>query len=156
FHPPAQVHEAWRRFVEGMGFPPELAGPLLDPDRVLAFCEQIPMIGLARLAQASTHTTLAPTLMEAGTKINVIPDRVKLQVDIRTLPGWDLADVRAMLTEAIGDLDDQVEIDLPCHDQASFSPVDTPLWDALQRVTDHYYPGARNVPFLTAGATDAR
>ncbi|MHB8555718.1 MAG: M20/M25/M40 family metallo-hydrolase [Candidatus Dormibacteria bacterium] len=156
FHPPAQVHEAWRRFVEGMGLPQELSGPLLDPDRVLAFCQQLPMIGLARLAQASTHTTLAPTLMEAGTKINMIPDRVKLQVDIRTLPGWDLADVRAMLTEAIGDLADQVEVDLPWHDQASCSPVDTPLWDALQRVTDHHYPGARNVPFLTAGATDAR
>ncbi len=156
FHPPAQMHDAWRRFVEGMGFPPELSGPLLDPDRVLEFCEQLPMIGLARLAQASTHTTLAPTMMSAGTKINVIPDLVKLQVDIRTLPGWDVTDVRAMLTEAIGDLADHVDIDLPTHDQASSSPTDTPLWEALQRVTDRHYPGARNVPFLTAGATDAR
>ena len=158
YHPPAQMHEAWRRFVEGMGFPPELSEPLLDPDRVRAFCAQLPlpMVGLARLAEACTHTTLAPTVMEAGTKINVIPDRVTLQVDIRALPGWDVADVRAMLTEAIGDLADRVEVDLPVHDQASSSPVDTPLWDALQRVTDHYYPGARNVPFLTAGATDAR
>ncbi len=155
-HPPAQMHDAWRRFIEGMAFPAELSGPLLDPDRVRAFCQQLPAVGLARLAHASTHTTLAPTMMAAGTKINVIPDRVTLQVDIRTLPGWDATDVRAMLAEAIGDLADDVEIALPSCEQASSSPVDTPLWDALQRVTDHHYPGARNVPFLTAGATDAR
>jgi acetylornithine deacetylase/succinyl-diaminopimelate desuccinylase-like protein len=156
FHPPAEIHDVWRRFVEGIGLPPELAGPLLDPDRVLDFCEQLPMLGLARLAQASTHTTMAPTMMSAGTKINVIPDLVKLQVDVRTLPGWDAAQVRAMLQEAIGDLGDHVEIEIPICERASSSPTDTPLWDALQRVTDRHYPGARNVPFVTAGATDAR
>ena len=59
-------------------------------------------MGLARQAHACTHTTLAPTIMHAGTKTNVIPDRVELQIDIRTLPGWDETDVRAMLTELMG------------------------------------------------------
>jgi acetylornithine deacetylase/succinyl-diaminopimelate desuccinylase-like protein len=54
---------------------------------------------------------MAPTIMRAGTKINVIPDRVELEVDIRSLPGWDTADVRAMLDEVIGDLIDDVEIE---------------------------------------------
>jgi acetylornithine deacetylase/succinyl-diaminopimelate desuccinylase-like protein len=53
-----------------------------------------------------------PTIMRAGTKLNVIPDRVELEVDIRSLPGWDAADVRAMLDEVLGDLADDVEIDL--------------------------------------------
>jgi acetylornithine deacetylase/succinyl-diaminopimelate desuccinylase-like protein len=30
------------------------------------------------------------------------------------------------------------------------------LWDALQRVSQVFYPGAKNVPFLTVGATDSR
>ena len=156
YRPQAQLHEAWRRFIEGIGFPPELAEPLLDPDRIDAFCDEFPLVGLARQAHACTHTTVAPTVMRAGSKINVIPDRVELEVDIRSLPGWDTADVRAMLEEVIGDLADDVSIAFTSEEPSTTSPIDTPLWDALQRVSRLFYPGARTVPFLTVGATDAR
>ena len=156
YRPQAQLHEAWTRFIQGIGFPPELAEPLLDPDRIDAFCDELPLVGLARQAHACTHTTMAPTIMRAGTKVNVIPDRVELEVDIRSLPGWDTDDVRAMLDEIVGDLSDDVEITFGSEQPATTSPIDTPLWDALQRVSRLFYPGARTVPFLTAGATDAR
>jgi len=153
---PADIHEAWRRFVAGIGLPEEIAGPLLDPDRIEEFCVTFPSLGLARQAHACTHTTLAPTVMHAGSKVNVIPDRVDLQVDIRTLPGWDLARVEAMLHDALGDLSDDAEITWHATDTATTSPADTPLWHALERVSQVSYPGASCVPFLTVGATDAR
>ena len=156
YRPQAEMHEIWRRFVDGLGYPPELSEPLLDPDRIDAFCEELPRLGLAGQAHACTHTTMAPTMMEAGSKINVIPDRVELQIDIRSLPGWDLVDVRAMVDEVVGDLADDVEVTFRYADPSSASPIDTPLWDALQRVSEGFYPGAKNIPFLTAGATDAR
>ena len=156
YRPRAQLHEAWTRFIEGIGFPPELAEPLLDPDRIDDFCEQLPMVGLARQAHACTHTTMAPTVMRAGTKINVIPDRVELDVDIRSLPGWQGADVMTMLEEVVGDLIDDVEIEMGSEQVSTSSPIETPLWDALERVSRLFYPGARTVPFLTVGATDAR
>jgi acetylornithine deacetylase/succinyl-diaminopimelate desuccinylase-like protein len=156
YRPAAEMHEAWKRFIEGMGFPAELSEPLLDADRIDAFCDDLPLVGLARQAHACTHTTMAPTVMRAGTKTNVIPDRVELEIDLRTLPGWDLADVQAMLDDVVGDLADDVTISFPFADPASASPIDTPLWDALQRVSNRFYPGARTVPFLTVGATDAR
>jgi acetylornithine deacetylase/succinyl-diaminopimelate desuccinylase-like protein len=156
FHPQAELHEAWTRFIDGIGFPPEIAEPLLDPDRIDAFCEELPLLAVARQAHACTHTTMAPTVMRAGTKVNVIPDRVELEIDIRSLPGWDTADVRSMLEEAIGDLIDDVDIAFPSSQPSTTSPIDTPLWDALQRVSRRFYPDARTVPFLTVGATDAR
>ncbi len=156
YRPQAQLHEAWTRFVEGIGFPPELAEPLLDPDRIDAFCDELPLVGLARQAHACTHTTLAPTMMRAGTKLNVIPDRVELDIDIRSLPGWDTADVRAMLDEVVGDLADDVDIEFGSEQPSTTSPIDTPLWDALERVSQVFYPGARTIPYLTVGATDAR
>jgi acetylornithine deacetylase/succinyl-diaminopimelate desuccinylase-like protein len=113
-------------------------------------------LGRARPPHACTHTTMAPTVMRAGTKTNVIPDRVELEVDIRALPGWETRDVRAMLVDVLGDLADDVEIDFQAEEPASISPIDTPLWDALQRVSRVFYPGATTVPFLTVGATDAR
>ncbi len=155
YRPAAQLHEAWVRFIEGIGFPPDLAEPLLDPDRIDDFCAELPLVGLARQAHACTHTTMAPTILRTGSKINVIPDRVELEVDIRSLPGWDGADVRAMLEEAVGDLADDVDIRFLAEQPSTTSPMDTPLWDALERVSRLFYPGARTVPYLTVGATDA-
>jgi acetylornithine deacetylase/succinyl-diaminopimelate desuccinylase-like protein len=156
YRPQAELHEAWVRFIEGLGFPPELSEPLLDPDRIDAFCDELPLLGLARQAHACTHTTMAPTIVHGGTKLNVIPDRVELSVDIRSLPGWGTDEVRAMLDDVLGDLADSVEVAFHAEEPASTSPIDTPLWDALQRVSSIFYPGATNVPFLTVGATDAR
>ena len=99
---------------------------------------------------------MAPTVMRAGSKTNVIPDRVELDVDIRSLPGWDTPDVVAMLEEVIGDLISDVTIEIGSEQVSTTSPIDTPLWDALQRVSRIFYPGARTVPYLTVGATDAR
>ncbi|HLH27656.1 MAG TPA: M20/M25/M40 family metallo-hydrolase, partial [Acidimicrobiales bacterium] len=136
--------------------PAELAEPLLDPARIDRFCEELPLLGLARQAHACTHTTMAPTVVTGGTKTNVIPDRVRLDVDIRSLPGWDVSDVRDMLDDVLDDLADDVEVEFRSEETATTSPIDTPLWDALRRASQRFYPGALTVPFLTTGATDAR
>jgi acetylornithine deacetylase/succinyl-diaminopimelate desuccinylase-like protein len=89
-------------------------------------------------------------------KTNVIPDTVDLEVDIRTLPGQTSAEVRAMLDEALGDVADRVTIDVVADDESTASPMDTPLFEALDRLTDRWYEGSRVVPMLSVGATDAR
>jgi acetylornithine deacetylase/succinyl-diaminopimelate desuccinylase-like protein len=156
YRPRARIEETWRRFVEALGLPADLAEGLVDPDRVMEVCESLPMVGLARQAHACTHTTFAPTIMHAGTKTNVIPDRVELEVDIRTLPGQTAGDVRAMLDEALGDLAGSVEVESLADDPASTSPADTPLWDSISRVVSGFYPDSQVVPFFMVGATDAR
>jgi acetylornithine deacetylase/succinyl-diaminopimelate desuccinylase-like protein len=155
YRPEAQIHETWRRFIEGMAFPPEMTAPLLDPARITDFCETLPL-GLARQAHACTHTTFAPTVAHGGTKTNVIPDRVTLEVDIRTLPGQTGEEVRRLLADVLGDLADRVEMRLVSDDPSTSSPADTPLWQALERVTGRLHPGSGLIPFLTVGATDAR
>jgi acetylornithine deacetylase/succinyl-diaminopimelate desuccinylase-like protein len=155
YQPEAHMHETWRRYVEGMGFAPELTERLLDPAAITELCRQLPL-GMARQAHASTHTTIAPTVMHGGTKTNVIPDRVEMEVDIRTLPDQTGGDVRAMLDEILGDLAERVEVAAFADDPSSASPTDTPLWAALERVTQRMYPGSGLIPFLTVGATDAR
>ncbi|MGZ4120126.1 MAG: M20/M25/M40 family metallo-hydrolase, partial [Actinomycetota bacterium] len=39
---------------------------------------------------------------------------------------------------------------------ASASPMETPLWDVLRKVTRALVPSSDTVPFLIVGATDAR
>ena len=103
YRPPTMIHDTWRRFIEGVDFGPEWNARLLDEATLHDFCEELP-IGLARQAHACTHTTFAPTIIHGGTKTNVIPDLVDVEVDIRTLPGQTSADIRKMLADALGDL----------------------------------------------------
>ncbi len=157
YRPLAQIHSAWRNFIEGMGWPPEIARSLLDPDGIEELLDVMPDLGMARQAHACTHLTIAPTIVHGGTKINVIPDTVELELDIRTLPGQDEAQVRALVAEAIGpELWPKVEILFMVDDPASSSPIETPLWEAMSKVSEGFHPGAALVPFFSVGATDAR
>jgi acetylornithine deacetylase/succinyl-diaminopimelate desuccinylase-like protein len=155
YRPPTMMHDVWRRFVESIGYDESLTRPLLDEEGFIELCESLP-IGMARQFHACTHTTIAPTVIHGGTKTNVIPDSVEIELDIRTLPGQTSDDVRAVLTDALGDLADEVEILDPHDDPSTASPIDTPMWDVLSRVTSRFYEGSMTVPFLTVGATDAR
>jgi len=86
----------------------------------------------------------------------VIPDSVAVEVDIRTLPGQRGIDIRAMLEDALGDLMSCTEITPFDENESTSSPADTPLWDAMGRVSSRLVEGSALVPFLTVGATDAR
>jgi acetylornithine deacetylase/succinyl-diaminopimelate desuccinylase-like protein len=154
YRPETCIGETWRRFIEGMHYPPEFADPLLQADGLRELCQSLPL-GLARMVYSSTHTTFAPTVMHGGTKTNVIPDKVELQVDIRTLPGQTETDVHAQLREALGDLYDRVEIE-GNDDPSTASRTDTPLWDCLQRVSGKLVEDSALVPFVMVGGTDNR
>jgi acetylornithine deacetylase/succinyl-diaminopimelate desuccinylase-like protein len=156
FRPPAKIDDAWRSFVGGMAWPEEISSLLLDPAAIDDLCETLPDLGLARQAHACTHMTIAPTIVRGGTKTNVIPDQVELDLDVRTLPGQTESDVRLALAEAIGDLRDKVEIVWAEDDPATQSPIGTPLWNELDTMVRRFHPGAESVPFFTPGATDAR
>lgn len=155
YRPPTVLHEVWRRFLGSMGYPDEIVGPLLDEATFLDALDALPT-GMARQFHACTHTTIAPTVVRGGTKTNVIPDTVDLELDIRTLPGQVEADVRRVLDAALGDLRGRVEIIESHDDPSTSSPMQTALWDTFARVVKGPYPDATLVPYLTVGATDAR
>ena len=94
---------------------------------------------------------MTPTMMRAGTKTNVIPDRVELEVDIRALPGWDTGDVRGMLVDVLGDMADDVEIAFQSEEPASTSPIDTPLWTRSNGSAKSSTPGPERCPSSPSG-----
>lgn len=150
YRPPARLSDTWSRFVSGMELPAELN----DPAAVAGFLDVLP-VGLARMLYSSTHTTFAPTIAHGGTKTNVIPDRVELEIDVRTLPGESGDAARRMLLDAVGDLADRVDIESN-DDPPTSSPVDTPLWDSLSRTTARLCEGSALVPMIMVGGTDNR
>jgi acetylornithine deacetylase/succinyl-diaminopimelate desuccinylase-like protein len=110
-----------------MGYPDEIAGPLLSSDRFEDMLAALPL-GMARQFHACTHTTFAPTVIHGGSKTNVIPDTVDIEVDVRTLPGQTADEVHALLDDALGDLAGSVELLRSHDDPSTASPLDTPLW----------------------------
>lgn len=156
YQPEPVIHQVWRDFVESLGLEPDARDAMLNPANVRAMYEGGDA-GLARLVYSCTHTTFAPTLAKGGLKQNIIPDRVELGIDVRTIPGEGKDETQAALLEAIGDLSDSVDIEfLSEENTATASPADTPFRDALQDVSAKLVPGAQTVPFMIVGATDAR
>jgi acetylornithine deacetylase/succinyl-diaminopimelate desuccinylase-like protein len=155
YSPRAEISELWRGWVGAMGLPAEQQAALLDPGRIReALGDLDPRI--ARYCHALTHTTFSPNVAHGGTKTNVIPDRVELDVDIRTLPGVGEDDVEEMLADALGDLRDRVEISPGHHPRpASSSAIGTPMWDTLKRRAEAAHRGAEVLPWMIVGGTDA-
>src|SRR5215470_11387211 len=156
YQPKARILDVWREYVKAMQPDRELAAALTDPERVLDTARRMESLGLAQMAHASTHTTFSPNLVRGGSKVNTVPDRIEIDVDVRALPGVTPAEVDAMIDQALGDLRGRVTVDSIEREEGSLTSPDTPLIDTLRRVTQRMVPGSHIVPRLTVGATDAR
>ena len=157
YRPAPRFTELWPTRVETLGVDDETKAILLDPARIDAALDALPSRPAAAHLHACTHTTFSPNLLDGGVmKTNTVPDHVRIDVDIRTLPGEGSEEVDAHLRAALGDLADRVEVEILMNDPASISRVDTPLWDALQRAVNEPFPTARLTPQLVVGFTDSR
>lgn len=165
YRPPPRFDELWRTTVETSGLPEEAQRDLLDPARIDAFLDSLPIPGPGAYLHSCTHTTFSCNTIGPGSdgdgpptrmKVNTIPDCVDIGLDVRTLPGETEADVDAHLRTALGDLYDKVEIEVVMNDPASISRANTPLWDALARSIAKPFPTARPTPEVVVGFTDSR
>ncbi len=157
-----RLDEMFAARLQALGLPAETQKRLLDPTSLEDALAELPL-GTARNLHSCSHMSFSPNILNSGNKANTIPDEAELLVDIRTLPGQTQEDVDSHVMAAIGDdLRDSVEI-APLFPNAeafaldpSSSSVDTPLWGALAQAIDMAYPGAKVVPSLVTGGTDAR
>ena len=155
YRPAPRLTEMWQHQVSTLTVDDETREALLDPARVYDTVAGMSSPGLARHLHACSHTTFSPNVVAGGNKTNIIPDRVEIEIDIRTAPG-DPTAVDEHLRAALGDLFDEVEIEHLHDDPASFSPTNTPMWQLLGELMAKAHPGAPLIPSLIVGATDAR
>ncbi len=152
---PLHLRGLWTQFIDAIDLPAIQRVALTTPATFDAALDRMPE-GTDRMMYAATRTTLSPNIGHSGVKVNVIPDSAEVDIDIRTLAGDDGDGVRQMLRDAAGDLWDDIEVVHEGSNPATSSPANTPLWDALTKVTQRLIPGSTTVPFLVVGATDAR
>lgn len=121
-----------------------------DPQRIapdeLAIATGTP----ARFIRATLRTTSNPTLLTAGYKHNVIPEKAEALIDVRTLPGEEDA-VLAQIADIVGP---DIEIVTMHRDIGLETTFDGPLIEAITRTLHTHDPEAEVLPYLLSGGTD--
>jgi acetylornithine deacetylase/succinyl-diaminopimelate desuccinylase-like protein len=107
----------------------------------------------AELVEPLLGMTVAPTMVAASAKRNVIPGRCDITVDCRLLPGQTEEEADGVLRAWLGEGD----YDLVWRDGqgGTRSELATPLWSAIEAFVAQLEPGARLAPFGVAGFTDS-
>ena len=107
----------------------------------------------AELFEPLLSFTVAPTMIHASDKRNVIPALCDVTVDCRLLPGETQAEVEPAIRAALGDGD--YEIVWREGQGGTRSPLETRLWDAVESFVREEEPGAVALPITVAGFTDS-
>ena len=106
------------------------------------------------ILNAIVRDTISLTILRGGNKINVIPSESTASLDCRLIPGSSKEDFLKEVKKRLGD-EVEVEVVSESHSLPP-SPLDTDLFQAIQRLAAKNDPGCPVVPLLLSGATDSR
>jgi acetylornithine deacetylase/succinyl-diaminopimelate desuccinylase-like protein len=108
------------------------------------------------LLHALVRTTLAPVLMNAGFRGNVIPGSAEATINARLIPGQSPADLVREMTRVVGDPSVEVRLSNPNAGASTTPPSseNTDLYRALEKAARQEY-AADVTPYLFQAGTDA-
>ncbi len=158
-HQPVRLNSTTRRYLAELarlsdyGWLAPLVLQLEDPAYEAAASETIRRRDPELDAQL--HTTISPTMLQAGLKINVIPNSAEGQVDVRRLPNESrdevMARIRRMINDPAVDVSAAPGQEMPATEPSTAASA---LYAAMEKVFLKSRPRAAVVPFMTRGATD--
>lgn len=107
------------------------------------------------LWNAMLRDTIAPTMLSAGVRANVIPSEARANLNIRLLPGDTIVTLLAELTKLVDDPQIRFEIQPDAGLTAPPSSLDTDFYATITKAASEEFSGVPVLPFLSAGATDS-
>lgn len=135
------VRDFLNEVCDALGVPFDPADPEAAVDRLGP---------LARFVGATLRHTANPTMLEAGYKTNVIPERASAVIDGRFLPGGE-QEFFAVIDELAGPGITRESIH---HDRSVEAPFDAPIVEAMLAALLAEDPAARAVPYCLSAGTD--
>ncbi len=101
------------------------------------------------------RTSVVPTILKAGFRMNVIPSEAEATIDVRMAPGEDDKKFFDQMRQVIGDPAVKIERITDGERPATApSRLDTEMFRALEAVSKRVYPGSVTLPTMLTGATD--
>jgi acetylornithine deacetylase/succinyl-diaminopimelate desuccinylase-like protein len=104
---------------------------------------------------AMLHDTVSPTMLRAGIRPNVIPSEARAVLNVRLLPGNQLAPFIAKLQQLVNDPAISFEPELPLSETSPSSSLTSDFYSTIASVSAKTYPGAPVVPLMSAYFTDS-
>ncbi|MFJ1600747.1 M20/M25/M40 family metallo-hydrolase [Streptomyces sp. NPDC088261] len=144
---PVRVTKSVRSFLDELS---DAFGFTVDPDDMEATLVRLG--GIAKMIGATLNNSAAPTMLNAGYKVNVIPGEAVAHVDGRFLPGYE----EEFLSEVDRLLGPRVKRETVKRDKALETSFDGALVEAMQNALAAEDPIARAVPYMLSGGTDAK
>ena len=156
---PVHLTSTVRTYIEGVAStqPEDIQTQLravLDPARADEALDAVQLDdNFKQGLRAIIRNTVSPTMLSAGSQINVIPSVAEASLDGRILPGWTPATFQGELEAILGD-DVEIEFIQPS-EPLEFDP-EGPMLDTIRAVLAERDPEAAVVPRMLSGATDAK
>jgi acetylornithine deacetylase/succinyl-diaminopimelate desuccinylase-like protein len=100
------------------------------------------------------RTSVVPTIIHAGFRVNVIPSETEAFFDIRGLPDENPEEFYRDLAGVVNDPAVEIEPQEIYRPQGPPSGLDTEMFRALEEATQRLFPGAVTIPTMLTGATD--
>jgi acetylornithine deacetylase/succinyl-diaminopimelate desuccinylase-like protein len=129
-----------------------VAGQPLTAEEALRLAQEVDPAA-AELLEPLLSLTLSPTMISASERRNVVPSLCEVIVDCRLLPEQTQAEAEAAIRNVLGEGDYDLEW-IEGHG-GTRSPLETPLWDAIEGFVAEVEPEATLVPICVAGFTDS-
>jgi acetylornithine deacetylase/succinyl-diaminopimelate desuccinylase-like protein len=123
-----------------------------SPDQALALARSIDPL-VAEMVEPLLGMTVAPTMVSASQKRNVIPGRCDVTIDCRLLPGQTEEEADKVLRAWLGE--DEYELEWRDGQGGTRSELATPLWSAIEGFVEGLEPGAQLAPICVSGFTDS-
>jgi acetylornithine deacetylase/succinyl-diaminopimelate desuccinylase-like protein len=99
--------------------------------------------------------TIAPTMMQAGVRVNVIPSEATANLNVRMLPGHSIDELIGQFGKIVNDPQIRFQLAPDAGENAPPSDITSPLYQTIEKITPQEFPGAISVPLLGTGATDS-
>jgi acetylornithine deacetylase/succinyl-diaminopimelate desuccinylase-like protein len=100
------------------------------------------------------RTSVVPTIIDGGFRVNVIPSEATATLDIRMLPDEDVDAFYDKLRGVIDNPNVEVVPEPIYRPEGPLSPIDNEMFQALESVANDMYPEAVVLPTMSTGATD--
>ena len=155
-HLPVHVTPTFQAMLSAAGaqisFPGRLATQALQSPGLVSLAINR-MKGPGRnFLNALTTNTISATMLEAGSKVNVIPSSAEVALDCRLVPGQTPEDVKREIKAITGD---QVELEVVYASSGAAFSTETELYKIMQQATRKMDPEGIVIPMMMLGATDA-
>jgi acetylornithine deacetylase/succinyl-diaminopimelate desuccinylase-like protein len=157
WHPPMRLNDITRAYFERLA-------TISTPEEAARYNHvSDPAVQQYLLEHESSHanmlrTTITPTIIKGGFRLNVIPSEAEVSLDVRALPDEDMDHFYAELRRVIGD--SAVDVG-PRPREGKPRPtsrpsrLDSEMFHALEHAQQRMFPGAITLPAMRGGATDS-